>query len=130
MNLYGQDMDETVHPLESGLAWTVDLKDADRDFIGRRALVAAPPARQLVGLLLVDKGVLRSHQQVITKQGSGETTSGTFSPTIQGSIALARVPLGASVGDEVLVHIRDKQLRAKVVKPPFARNGKSLIQEN
>ena len=130
MNLYGQDMDETVHPLESGLAWTVDLKDADRDFIGRRALVAAPPARQLVGLMLVDKGVLRSHQQVITKQGSGETTSGTFSPTIQGSIALARVPLGASVGDEVLVHIRDKQLRAKVVKPPFARNGKSLIQEN
>ncbi|HTH39549.1 MAG TPA: glycine cleavage T C-terminal barrel domain-containing protein, partial [Rhodocyclaceae bacterium] len=68
--------------------------------------------------------------QVITKQGNGETTSGTFSPTIQGSIAFARVPAGVAVGDEVLVQIRDKQLKAKVVKPPFARNGQSLIQEN
>ena len=130
MNLYGQDMDETVGPLESGLAWTVDFKDAGRDFIGRKALEAAPPRRQLVGLLLKDKGVLRSHQQVITKQGNGETTSGTFSPTLQGSIALARVPQGVVVGDEVLVQIRDKQLKAQVVKPPFARNGKSLLQEN
>ncbi|MCK9283522.1 MAG: glycine cleavage system aminomethyltransferase GcvT [Rhodocyclaceae bacterium] len=130
MNLYGQDMDESVGPLESGLAWTVDFKDAGRDFIGRKALESAPPTRQLIGLLLKDKGVLRSHQQVITKQGNGETTSGTFSPTIQGSIALARVPKGVAVDDEVLVQIRDKQLKAKVVKPPFARNGKSLIQEN
>ena len=129
MNLYGQDMDESVNPLESGLTWTVDRKDAGRDFIGRQALEAAP-ARQLVGLLLIDRGVLRSHQQVISKQGNGETTSGTFSPTIQGSIAFARGPAGVAVGDEVLVQIRDKQLKAKVVKPPFARNGQSLIQEN
>ena len=82
MNLYGQDMDETVSPLESGLAWTVDLT-SPRDFIGKAALLAHPRARQLVGLALVDKGgVLRAHQTVHTDRGDGEITSGTFSPTL------------------------------------------------
>ena len=128
MNLYGQDMNETVGPLESGLAWTVDTKDAGHDFIGRKALTA--PTRQLVGLLLLDRGVLRAHQQVFTTKGEGETTSGSFSPTLSQSIALARVPVGVMVGDTVDVEIRDKRLKAKVVKPPFVRNGKSLLQEN
>ncbi|HEY6895988.1 MAG TPA: glycine cleavage system aminomethyltransferase GcvT [Rhodocyclaceae bacterium] len=130
MNLYGQDMDEGVRPLEAGLSWTVDLKDPQRQFIGRPALEAQPAQKQFLGLLLLDRGVLRSHQQVITKQGNGETTSGSFSPTLERSIALARLPLGVAIGDEVLVQIRDKQLKARVVKPSFARNGKSLIQEN
>ena len=124
MNLYGQDMNESVGPLESGLAWTVDTKDADRDFIGRKALTA--PTRQLVGLLLLDRGVLRAHQHVFTTKGEGETTSGSFSPTLNQSIALARVPVGVAVGEEVAVEIRDKRLKAKVVKPPFVRNGKIL----
>ena len=90
MNLYGQDMDETVTPQESGLAWTVDLA-SPRDFIGKSALNAHPPARQLVGLVLLDKGgVLRAHQRVHTDRGDGEITSGTFSPTLNQSIALAR----------------------------------------
>ena len=125
MNLYGQDMDESVGPLESGLAWTVDTRDAGRNFIGRTALTT--PARQLVGLLLLDRGVLRSHQHVFTAKGQGETTSGSFSPTLNQSVALARVPVGVAVGDEVEVEIRDKRLKAKVVKPPFVRNGKILI---
>lgn len=127
MNLYGSDMDETTLPTESGLTWTLDLKDASRDFIGKSAVVTRHPQRQLVGLLLEDRGVLRSHQQVITKQGIGDTTSGSFSPTLQRSIALARVPLGVAIGDEVEVEIRDKRLKARVVKPNFARHGKALI---
>jgi aminomethyltransferase len=127
MNLYGSDMDETTLPTESGLTWTLDLKDANRDFIGKSALAARLPQRQLIGLLLEDRGVLRSHQQVITKQGNGDTTSGSFSPTLQRSIALARVPLGVNIGDEVEVIIRDKPLKARVVKPNFARHGKALI---
>ncbi len=126
LNLYGQDMDETTSPLESGLAWTVDLK-TERDFVGRDALEASEVTQQLAGLVLLDKGVLRSHQKVVTKNGDGEITSGTFSPTLQQSIALARIPLGIAPGDEVEVEIRDKKLRAKVVKYPFVRHGKALI---
>ena len=126
MNLYGQDMDETVSPLDAGLAWTVSL-NTDRDFVGKAALVANGQQKQFLGLILLDKGVLRGHQQVITKQGNGEITSGSFSPTLQQSIALARLPLGVQIGDEVEVDIRGKLLKAKVTKPVFARNGKAVI---
>ena len=130
MNLYGQDMDETRNPMESGLAWTVDLK-SERDFIGKQALIDTPVTQQLVGLALIDRGVLRSHQQVIAQHDGveyqGEITSGGFSPTINQSIALARLPIQITIGDEVNVVVRDKKLRAKVVKYPFVRNGKVLI---
>jgi aminomethyltransferase len=126
MNLYGQDMDETINPLEAGLAWTVDLK-SERDFIGKAALLAQPPTRKLVGLVLQDKGVLRGHQQAHTAHGVGEITSGSFAPTLEKSIALARVPKEVQIGDTVQVAIRDKMLAAKVVKYPFARNGKSVL---
>ncbi len=126
MNLYGQDMDEQVNPLESGLAWTVDLK-SPRDFIGKAALLAHPPARKLAGLLLTDKGVLRGHQKVHTAHGEGEITSGSFSPTLEKSIALARVPAEVAIGDMVQVSVRDKMLNAQVVKYPFARNGKAVV---
>jgi len=126
MNLYGQDMDETVSPLDAGLAWTVSL-NTGRDFVGKSALTAAGQKSQFLGLILLDKGVLRGHQHVITKQGNGEITSGSFSPTLQQSIALARLPLGVQIGDEVEVDIRGKLLKAKVVKPVFARNGKAVI---
>jgi aminomethyltransferase len=127
MNLYGQDMDEKVSPLVSGLAWTVDLA-SPRDFVGKAALLANPPAQQLTGLLLQDAGgVLRAHQKVHTAHGDGEVTSGTFSPTLGKSIALARLPKGVALGDNVEVAVRDKRLAARVVKPPFARNGKPLV---
>ncbi len=128
MNLYGQDMDESVTPLDSGLAWTVDLA-SPRDFVGKAALVAHCADRQLTGLLLLDAGgVLRAHQRVHTEHGDGEITSGTFSPTLGKSIALARLPAAVGVGDTVEVAVRDRRLAARVVKPPFARKGRALVQ--
>jgi aminomethyltransferase len=127
MNLYGQDMDERVSPLDAGLAWTVDL-ESPRDFVGKDALVAQPATRQLAGLVLLDAGgVLRAHQKVRTAHGDGEITSGTFGPTIARSIALARLPLDVAVGDVVDVEVRDKTLRARVAKPPFVRHGQVKV---
>jgi len=128
MNLYGHEMDESTHPYESGLAWTVALDPKGRDFVGRQALEAIRARgvpRKLVGLLLEDRGVLRSHQKVVAAAGEGEITSGTFSPTLERSIALARVP--AATPQRVQVEIRGKLLDAKVVKPPFVRNGQPLV---
>ena len=126
MNLYGQDMDEDISPLDAGLAWTVDLV-APRDFVGKATLLTRPQQHQFLGLLLKDRGVLRAHQKVVTGQGAGEITSGSFSPTMQQSIALARLPLAAAIGDTVEVSIRDKLLAARVVKPCFVRNGSILV---
>lgn len=126
MNLYGQDMDETVSPLDAGLAWTVSL-GAERDFIGKTALIDSGQRHQFLGVLLLEKGVMRSHQKVFTAQGNGELTSGTFSPTMQRSIALARLPMGVRIDDEVEVEIRDKRLKARIVKPSFVRHGKALV---
>jgi aminomethyltransferase len=123
MNLYGQDMDESVTPLESGLNWTVDLA-SPRDFIGKQALTSQPISRQMIGLLLLDKGVLRGHQKVLTPHGEGEITSGGFAPTLNQSIAMARLPAAVTVGDTVQVDIRGKRLNARVVRYPFVRNGK------
>jgi aminomethyltransferase len=124
MNLYGNDMDENHHPLESGLAWTVAFEPTDRDFIGRRALetLRHTPGDHLVGLLLQERGVLRSHQKIVP---AGEVTSGTFSPTLNRSIALARVPRTTAAG--VQVEIRGKLHSASIVKTPFVRHGKALI---
>ncbi len=126
MNLYGQDMDETTTPLETGLAWTVDL-EAPRDFIGKSALLGARPARHALGLVLIDKGVMRGHQKVMTAHGDGEITSGGFGPTLKRSIALARVPVAVKPGDEVGVEVRGKGLHARSVKPPFVRHGRVLV---
>jgi aminomethyltransferase len=126
MNLYGNDMDEKVSPLDAGLAWTVDLK-TPRAFIGRAALEANGQRAAFVGLKLLDKGVLRAHQHVVTPLGEGEITSGTFSPTLNRSIALARVPVGVHPGQTVQVDLRGKPVNALVVKPPFVRYGKSLV---
>ncbi|MFP4063408.1 MAG: glycine cleavage system aminomethyltransferase GcvT [Halochromatium sp.] len=129
MNLYGQDMTEEIGPLESGLGWTVAFEPPGRDFIGRAALEAQRSRgglRDFVGLLLIGRGVLRSHQPVLVDgQPVGEVTSGGFSPTLQRSIALARVQPG--MGDSCAVEIRGKAVPARVVKPPFVRHGKARI---
>ena len=128
MNLYGQDMDAKVSPLDAGLAWTVDL-ESPRDFVGKDALVAQPATQQLAGLVLLDGGgVLRAHQKVRTAHGDGEITSGTFGPTIARSIALARLPKAVALDDVVDVEVRDKTLRARVVKPPFVRHGHVKVE--
>lgn len=129
MCLYGQDLEESVSPLESSLDWAVDLND-NRSFIGRGALEAQRAAgglRKLLGLVLEGRGVLRSHQEVRTDAGMGMTTSGTFSPTLQVSIGLARLPAGVKVGDRVEVELRGGVGTATVVRPRFVRNGKALI---
>ena len=127
MNLYGQDMDESVSPLESGLAWTVAMKD-ERIFIGRKALEQQKSRglkRKLVGLVLQDRGVLRPGQKAITAEGEGVLTSGGFSPTLQKSIGLARIPSGAS--GTCAVEIRGRRLQARIVRPPFARDGNVCV---
>jgi aminomethyltransferase len=126
MNLYGQDMSDDTTPLESGLAWTVDLQ-TPRAFVGRAALEAAPPKQQLVGLVLQGAGVLRAHQKIHTPHGEGEITSGTFSPTLSKSIAFARIPAAVAIGDIVHADVRGKLLDCKTIKFPFVRNGQSLI---
>ncbi|MEZ5500344.1 MAG: glycine cleavage system aminomethyltransferase GcvT [Steroidobacteraceae bacterium] len=129
MNLYGNDMDESTHPLESALAWTCAFEPATRDFLGRAALEAIRrrgSERKLVGLVLEGRGVLRAHQDVL--QGGttvGATTSGGFAPTLGRSIALARI--ARAIEGEVDVQVRDKPLRARIVKPPFVRHGKVLV---
>jgi aminomethyltransferase len=129
MNLYGTDMDETISPLEAGLAWTVAWDPPERDFIGRAALESQrerDDKRRFVGLLLEDKGVLRNHMRVVVDGiGEGEITSGGFSPTIGRSIALARVPAGDY--DRAQVEVRGKLLDVRIVKTPFVRNGQVRI---
>jgi aminomethyltransferase len=129
MNLYGQDIDENVSPLVSNMAWTVAWEPAARQFIGRAALQAehrAGAASKLVGLVLEERGVLRAHQVVrIAEIGEGEITSGSFSPTLSKSIALARVPMATA--DRAEVEIRGKWYPVRVVKPAFVRHGKALI---
>ncbi|PKM21616.1 MAG: glycine cleavage system protein T [Gammaproteobacteria bacterium HGW-Gammaproteobacteria-14] len=126
MNLYGNDMDDTISPLEANMGWTLVFND--RDFIGRAALEAQQVNghAELVGLIMEEKGVLRAHQKVITDQGEGEITSGTFSPTLGISVALARLPAGSRGDAEV--EIRNKRLPVKIVRPPFVRNGKSVFK--
>ena len=120
-NLYGQDMDESTSPLCSNLAWTIALQPAERLFIGKSALLAEKEhgvTQQLVGLILEDRGVLRSHQRVVLADGlEGMTTSGSFAPTLGQSIAFARIPKGDYKQCEVI--IRDKAHKARIVKPPF-----------
>ena len=128
MNLYGADMTESTSPLISGLGWTVAWEPGDREFIGRVMLQKQRDqgvAKKWVGLILEGKGILRGHQKVVIEgAGEGETTSGTFSPTLKQSIALARVP--EETGDQCQVEIRGKLLNARVVKPLFVRDGKAV----
>ncbi len=131
LNLYGHDMDEDTTPLESNLTWTVAWEPTDRDFIGRPALTVQRQhgaTRQLVGLVLTERGVLRDGQVVVLEDGQqGVITSGSFSPSLQRAIALARIPAGNYL--QCQVNIRDKPVPARIVAPVFVRNGKSQIVE-
>ena len=129
MNLYGQDIHLSVSPLSANMAWTIAWEPASRQFIGRAALEAEKAGGvplKLVGLVLEERGVLRAHQVVrIAGIGEGEITSGSFSPTLSKSIALARVP--TATADRAEVEIRGKWYPVRVVKPTFVRLGKALI---
>ncbi|MEI6893810.1 MAG: glycine cleavage system aminomethyltransferase GcvT [Colwellia sp.] len=135
MNLYGLDMDESISPIAANMAWTISWQPTDRDFIGREVLTAQKEAGdqpKLVGLVMASKGVMRTGQKVVTELGhgilcEGIITSGTFSPTLGHSVALARVPRSIKVGDTVEVEMRKKLVKVTVTKPSFVRNGKKVF---
>jgi aminomethyltransferase len=127
MNLYGHEMNQEVSPLIAGLAWTVSLKDPERRFIGREAIEGVTPEQTMVGLRLLERGVMRDQMKVRCAHGEGVLTSGTMSPTMGVSIGMARVPVGVQPGDRVEVEIRGKWLPAEVVGMPFVRQGKVLV---
>lgn len=130
MNLYGSDMSEEITPLQAGLGWTIGWEPAERDFIGRAVLDQQRKhgaGSKLVALLLEGKGVLRNHQKIFTAAGEGEITSGSFSPTLGRSIALARIPADAKV-DNCEVDIRGRREPARIVKLPFVRHGEIKVE--
>ncbi|MBX9705210.1 MAG: glycine cleavage system aminomethyltransferase GcvT, partial [Gammaproteobacteria bacterium] len=130
MNLYGHEMDDSVSPLVANMGWTIAWQPSERNFIGRDAITAEKTAgvkQKLVGLVLRERGVLRA-EQIVSIDGStekGVITSGTFSPTLGYSIALARVP--AAIGSQCFVDMRGKQVLVDVVAPNFVRNGKQVF---
>ena len=127
MNLYGQDMDETISPLAANMGWTIAWEPAERNFVGRKALESQHEqgTEQLIGLVMTEKGVLRAGQKVKVDGGEGVITSGTFSPTLGHAIAMARVP--KPVGETAEVELRKKWVTVNVVKPSFVRNGNSVL---
>jgi aminomethyltransferase len=131
LHLYGQDMDEDTDPISAGLGWTVALEPGDREFVGRRALEALPTREELahqVGLVFTGRGVLRAHQAVYaggSDTPAGETTSGGYSPTLNCSIALARVH--GELGADCEVAMRGRRTPVQVVKPLFVRHGEVQI---
>ena len=127
LNLYGTDMNIDNHPYESNLSWTIDLSDPERNFIGKSALmeIDKDSSQQLKGVILKEKGILRSHQVIKHSAGKGEILSGTFSPSFGFSIGFARIDKGhAGMGS---VEIRNKQFNVEIVSPPFIRKGKMII---
>ena len=131
MNLYGHDMDETTSPLTANMDQTVAYEPADREFIGKPALIAHKQLRdagkipELVGLVLESRGVLREGQKVVTDKGDGVITSGSFSPTLKHSIALARIPISS---ESCEVDLRGTLTSARIVKPSFVRFGKKVFE--
>ena len=125
-NLYGQDMNAQTSPLDCGLSWTVDLK-SEREFIGKSHLIQQGQRFDFLGIVLLGKGIIRAHQKVSTLIGAGEICSGTYSPSLEKSIGLARLPKGQILGSIVQVNIRDQEIDAQLVKPQFVRRGQILI---
>ena len=131
MNLYGQDMDETISPIAANMAFSIAWEPADRQFIGRQAVTAhrqqqrAGHFPELAGLVLEGRGVLRRGQRVSTDNGDGIITSGGFSPTLKHSIALARIPVSSS---SCQVEMRGKVTPVRKVRPHFVRFGRKVVE--
>jgi aminomethyltransferase len=124
LNLYGNDMTINNHPYESNLGWTIDMSDENREFIGKDALLSIDQSKsqKIVGIILQDKGVLRSGYEITHEQGRGVVLSGSYSPTLQSSIGLARVDQGYEENGKVM--IRNKVLNIDFVSPRFLGQGK------
>jgi aminomethyltransferase len=124
LNLYGNDMTINNHPYESNMGWTIDMSDESREFIGKDALLSIDQSKsqKIVGIILQDKGILRSGYEITHEQGKGEVLSGSYSPTLQSSIGLARVDQGYKENGKVM--IRNKLLNIDFVSPRFLGQGK------
>ena len=124
LNLYGNDMTINNHPYESNMGWTIDMSDENREFIGKDALLSIDQSKsqKIVGIILQDKGVLRSGYEITHEQGKGVVLSGSYSPTLQSSIGLARVDQGYKENGKVM--IRNKLLNIDFVSPRFLGQGK------
>ena len=131
MNLYGHDMDESISPLAANMEQTIAWQPQDRDFLGRAAITEHKTQQQagelpmLTGLVLERRGVLREGQKVICENGEGVITSGSFSPTLKHSIALARIPVNSGA---CKVDIRGSLSDVRMVKPNFVRFGKKIFE--
>ncbi len=130
MNLYGHDMDEGISPLAANMEQTISWQPVEREFIGRAAVTehrqrqAEGSLPHLVGLVLEQRGVLREGQRVQCDNGEGIVTSGSFSPTLKHSIALARIPVNSQ---SCQVEIRGTLMPVRIVKPNFVRFGKKVF---
>jgi aminomethyltransferase len=124
LNLYGNDMTINNHPYESNMGWTIDMSDENREFIGKDAILSIDQSKsqKIVGIILQDKGILRSGYEITHEQGKGVVLSGSYSPTLQSSIGLARVDQGYKENGKVM--IRNKLLNIDFVSPRFLGQGK------
>lgn len=123
--LYGNDMDDTTSPLEAGLGWVTKFSDTKGDFVDRDFLLkqkADGLQRKLVAFELVDRGIARHGYPICDAGGNviGQVTSGTMGPTVKKAIGLGYVaaPL-FKAGSEIFINVRDRLLKAQVVKAPF-----------
>lgn len=118
--LYGHDIDDTTSPIEAGLGWITSF---NKDFIMKdhhAAIKAAGPSKKLVGFEMIDRGIPRQHYPILNATGEviGEVTSGTQSPTLSKGIGMGYVST-AHQGSEIFISIREKALKAEIVKMPF-----------
>ena len=120
--LYGHDIDDTTSPIEAGLGWITSF---NKDFIMKdfhSAIKSAGPKKKLVGFEMIDRGIPRQHYPILNAAGAviGEVTSGTQSPNLSKGIGMGYVETSQSaVGTEIFISIRDKSLKAQIVKMPF-----------
>ena len=123
--LYGHEMDDTISPLEAPLAWITKLKAENNNFINKDLFIAQKAAglkRKIVGFEMVDRGIARNGYEVCDAEGNhiGEVRSGSPSPSTGKNIGTALVCKDfGKVDTEIFIKVREKLLKAKVVKMPF-----------
>ena len=122
--LYGNDIDDSTSPLEGGLGWITKLKKA-ADFPSKQAFIdqkAAGISKKLVGFEMIERGIPRHHYDIVDSEGNkiGHVTSGTQSPSLGKAVGLGYVAIQhAALDSEIYISIRDKGVKAKIVKTPF-----------
>ncbi len=122
--LYGNDIDDTTSPIEAGLGWITKFVDGnnfiDRDFLAKQK--EAPIVRRLKGFEMVERGIPRKGYEIVNAEGEkiGVVTSGTMSPSLKKGIGMGYVNAGyLKVDTEIFIKIRNKNVKAKIVKLPF-----------